>query len=294
MPKALINGVKLYYEETGEGLPLVFCHEFAGSCESWDPQVKFFSRRYRVITYNARGYPPSDVPTDLEAYSQEQHVEDLYGLLGYLGIEQAYICGLSMGGNVTLHFGILHPEKTRALVVAGAGYGTTDREGFRRQSEEFARRMEEGGMEAMADYPRGPARIQLLRKNPKGWEEFARLFAGHSAVGSALTFRGVQARRPTAQDLEPGMRNMKVPTLIVVGDEDDPSLQPSILMKRSIPRSGLVVFPQTGHTINLEEPELFNRVVLDFLTAVEADKWPERDTGSGVGFLASEDAIDPR
>ena len=289
MPKALINGANLYYQETGEGFPLVLCHEFAGSYESWDLQVKIFSQRYRVITYNARGYPPSDVPSDLEAYSQEQHVEDLYGLLGHLGIEQAHICGLSMGSNVTLHFGILHPEKARALVVAGGGYGTTDRKAFRRSSEEFARKMEEGGMEAMADYARGPARIQLMRKNPEGWEEFAKLFAAHSALGSALTFRGVQARRPTLHDLEPGMRKMKVPTLIMVGDEDDPSLQPSILMKQYIPRSGLVVFPQTGHTINLEEPELFNRVVSDFLRAVEADKWAERDTGSGVGFLAAQD-----
>lgn len=289
MPKTLINGVDLYYEVTGEGFPLVLCHEFAGSYESWEPQVKFFSRRYRVITYNARGYPPSEVPADLEAYSQEQHVEDLCGLIRHLGIEQAYVCGLSMGGNMALHFGILHPEKARALVVAGAGYGTTDPERFRRQAEEFARRMEEGGMEAIVDYARGPGRVQLLRKDPKGWEEFARLFNAHSALGSALTFKGVQARRPTMRDLEPGMGKLKVPTLILVGDEDDLSLEPSILMKRRIPRSGLMVFPQTGHTINLEEPELFNRVVLDFLTAVEAGKWLERDMGSGVGYLANED-----
>ena len=290
MPNAPINGVDLYYEVTGEGFPLVLCHEYAGSYESWDSQVKFFSRRYRVITYNARGYPPSSVPTDLEAYSQEQHVEDLYGLVRHLGLEQAYICGLSMGGNVALHFGILHPERARALVVAGAGYGTTDRESFRRQAEEFARRIEEGGMEAIADYARGPGRVQLLRKNAKAWEEFARLFAAHSALGSALTFRGVQARRPTIHDLEPGMEKLNVPTLILVGDEDDPSLEPSILMKQRIPRSGLMVFPQTGHTINLEEPELFNRVVLDFLTAVEANKWLERDIGSGMGYLVREDA----
>ena len=276
MPKALINGVNLYYEETGKGFPLVFCHEFAGSYESWDAQVKFFSRRYRVITYNARGYPPSDVPTDLEAYSQEQHVEDLYGLLGYLDIEQALICGLSMGGNVTLHFGILHPEKARALVVAGAGYGTTDREGFRRQTEEFARRMEEGGMAAIADYARGPARIQLLRKNPKGWEEFYKGLASHSALGSALTYRGFQLKRPTIFALEDQLRRLRVPALILIGDEDESCVEPAVFMKRTIPGAGLAVFPQSGHAINLEEPDLFNRTVLDFLTAVEAGRWPER------------------
>ena len=287
MAKALINGVNLYYEVTGDGFPLVLCHEFAGSSESWEPQVRSFSSKYRVITYNARGYPPSDVPTEVEAYSQEQHVEDVYGLLDHLGIEQAYICGLSMGGNMALHFGILHPERARALVVAGAGYGGTDRETFRRQSQEFARKMEEGGMEAIADYARGPARVQLLRKDPKGWEEFAKLFITHSALGSSLTLRGVQTRRPTVNDLEAGMRSLKVPTLILVGDEDDPSVEPSLFMKRCISRSGLMIFPQTGHTINLEEPELFNRVVLDFLTAVEAGKWAEREPDSGMGYLTS-------
>ncbi len=284
LPKAPIDGVEIYFEETGQGFPLAMCHEFAGSFESWALQVLAFSQRYRVITYNARGYPPSDVPGDLEAYSQEQHVEDLYGLLDHLGIEQAHICGLSMGGNTALHFGILHPESARSLVVAGAGYGTTNKESFRRQAVEFAKKIEAQGMEGFADYARGPGRTQLLRKNPEAWDRFAKAFAAHSARGATLTFRGVQARRPTMDDLAPQMSVMAVPTLLMVGDEDDLSLEPSLLMKRRIPRSGLVVFPQTGHAINLEEPELFNRVVLDFLEAVEAGGWPERDSDTGVGY----------
>ena len=289
MPKAIVNGVNLYYEIHGEGYPMVFCHEYAGSYESWDLQVSFFSRRYQAITYNARGYPPSDVPENVDDYSQEQHVDDLRGLLDALGIQQAHIVGLSMGGNVSLHFGILHPDRAKSLVVAGAGYGSTDREAFRRQAEEFAREIEAGGMEAFESYTRGPGRVQLLRKDPKGFAEFARLFAGHSALGSALTFRGVQGRRPTVHDLEPGMRELQVPTLIMVGDEDDPSLDPSLLMKRRIPRSGLMVMPQTGHALNLEEPDLFNRGVLDFVTAVEAGKWGPRDESSGVGYLVEDD-----
>jgi pimeloyl-ACP methyl ester carboxylesterase len=89
MPEFSANGVRLYYEVTGEGLPLVWSHEFAGDFRSWDPQVKFFARRYRVITYNARGYPPSDVPPRPEDYSQEHAVEDLRRLLEHLGIQQA-------------------------------------------------------------------------------------------------------------------------------------------------------------------------------------------------------------
>jgi pimeloyl-ACP methyl ester carboxylesterase len=276
MPQASINDINIYYESTGEGFPLVLCHEFAGSYESWESQVRFFSRRYRTVTYNARGYPPSDVPGDMHAYSQEQHVADLDALMDHLGIERAYVCGLSMGGNVALHFGILHPEKAKALVVAGAGYGTSNRDQFRQQSEQRAFVIEQGGMEAVEDYARGPERVQLLRKDPRGWQDFKRLFLKHSAVGSSLTLRGVQMRRPTARDLEEGMRSLKVPTLILVGDEDEPSLEPSLFMKRCISTSGLVVFPQTGHTINLEEPGLFNRAVLDFLTSVESGGWAER------------------
>ena len=290
MPKARVNGIDLYYETNGEGYPMVFCHEYAGSYESWNPQVSFFSRRYRVITYNARGYPPSDVPTDVEDYSQEQHVDDLRGLLDALEIPDAYIVGLSMGGNVSLHFGILHPDRARGLVVSGAGYGSTNREAFRRQALEFADQIEAGGMAAFGDYTKGPSRVQLIRKDPKGWAEFAQRFDQHSALGSALTFRGVQGRRPTVYDLEQGMRELQTPTLILVGDEDDPSLEPSLLMKRRIPRSGLMVMPQTGHALNLEEPDMFNRAVLDFVTSIEAGKWPARTAGSGVGYLVEDNS----
>ena len=284
MPKALINGVNLYYEVHGEGYPLVWCHEFAGDYRSWETQVRFFTRRYQVVTYNARGYPPSDVPSDLDAYSQEQAVEDLAGLLRHLGIEQAHIGGLSMGGNVALNFGLTHPQKVKTLIVAGTGTGSTDPDAFRARAGEFADQMEAGGMQAMAGYTQGPARVQLLRKDPQGWKEFSDQFFEHSPVGSALTFRGVQARRPPIFDLEPRLRQLRVPTLILSGDEDDPCIEAGVFMKRCLPSSGLVFFSQSGHAINLEEPDLFNRVVLDFLTAVESGKWAERDQGSGTGF----------
>ena len=285
MPYAEVNGVNLYYESTGGGFPLVWSHEFAGDFRSWEPQVRFFSRRYRVITYCARGYPPSDVPGDLDAYSQEQAVDDLRGLLAHLGIERAHIGGLSMGGNVALNFGLAHPAMARSLIVAGTGTGSDSPESFAKNVAEFAGRLESGGMAAMEDYTRGPARVQLLRKDPKGWREFAGQFAEHSATGSALTFRGVQGRRPPIYALEDRLRALDVPTLILVGDEDDPCIEPAIFMKRSIPGSGLAMIPQSGHAINLEEPDLFNRLVLDFLTAVESESWARRDAGLASGSL---------
>lgn len=276
MPTALINGVTIYYEEAGDGFPLVWCHEFAGNCESWAEQVRFFRERYQVITWNCRGYPPSTVPDRLEDYSQKQNVDDLYGLLRHLGIRQAYIGGLSMGGAHTLVFGLEHPEMAKALVVAGAGTGSTDPERYQQEWEAYAARLEAGGMRALEDYIRGPARVQLLRKDPDGWRKFADAFFEHSALGSAMTFRGVQARRPSIFSLEERLEQLQVPTLIMVGDEDEPCLEPALFMKRHIPGSGLAAFPQSGHAINLEEPELFNRSVLTFLEAVEAGRWAKR------------------
>ena len=282
MPKFSANGVNLYYEVTGEGFPLVWSHEFGGSYESWETQVRFFTRRYQVITYAARGWPPSDVPNDPEAYSQEHVVNDLYLLLRHLGIDQAHIGGLSMGGSVALNFGIAHPEIARSLIVASAGAGTTERETFLANGQALVDRLLTEGMEAVAkDYGRTAIRVQLLRKDPQGFEEFLRLLASHSALGSALTFRGFVMNRPTIYALEDKLRQLQVPTLVMIGDEDEPCVEPAIFMRRHIPRSGLAVFPQSGHAINLEEPDLFNRTVLDFLTAVEAGRWGARLSGPG-------------
>ena len=277
MPMANVGGVRLHYIEAGEGVPLVFVHEFAGDAESWQPQVRFFSRRYRTIAFNARGYPPSDVPDDPGAYSQQQAADDIKGVLDDLRIDKAHVCGLSMGGYATLHFGLSYPERALSLVVAGAGYGSDDPEGHKRDSEVVIRRFETEGMEKTGDYyAHGPSRVQYLEKDPLGWKEFRdRLVAG-SAKGHALTMRGVQMKRPTIYSLEARMTLLEVPTLIVTGDEDEPCLEPSIFMKRKIPTSGLVVLPKTGHAVNLEEPDGFNRAVLDFLTAVDSGRWRRR------------------
>lgn len=276
MPKAMANGVQLYYESTGEGFPLILAHEFAGDFRSWEPQVRYFSRRYRVITYNARGYPPSDVPRDESAYSQEHAVEDLRGLLEYLNIDQAHIGGLSMGGTLALNFGLTHPHMAKSLIIAAAGTGSTDADAWRENVLTRAQSMESEGMAAMEDYSQGEARVQLRRKDPRGYREFQDQFLAHSHIGSALTFRGVQGKRPPVFALEDQMRALTVPSLIMLGDEDEPCIEPSVFMKRCIPTSGLVMFPQSGHAINLEEPDLFNRAVSDFLTAVEAGKWAAR------------------
>jgi len=287
MPHAsAVDGVKLYYEEVGRGTPIVFVHEFADDIKGWAAQVKFFARRYRTIAFNARGYPPSDVPEDPERYSQARAAEDIKAVLDHLGLAKAHVVGLSMGGYATLHFGLTYPERALSLTVGGAGYGSvsTDRATFHKDTDHVVAQFEQGGMAKVAEfYTRGPTRVQFLAKDPVGWREFYDRFAAGSARGHANTMRGVQRRRPSIFELEAKLQRLEVPTLIMTGDEDEPCLEPALFMKRKIPSAGLVVIPNSGHAINLEEPDLFNRAVLDFLTAVDAGRWPRRDPASQTG-----------
>jgi len=289
MPYAITDdGVKLYYEESGAGRPLVFVHEYAGDHRSWEPQMRFFSRYYRSIAFDARGYPPSDVPEDPEQYSQARARDDIRSVLDHLGIDRAHVCGLSMGGFATLHFGIAYGERAHSLLVAGCGYGAepAKHEQFRQETNATAAQIEKEGMAEVAKrYSLGPTRVQFQNKNPRAWKEFSDQLAGHSARGAALTMRGVQGRRPSLWELADGMRTIKVPTLIVTGDEDDPCLEPALLMKRNIQTSGLVVMPCAGHTINLEDPDKFNGIVFDFLAAVDLGAWRARDPRSTSGGI---------
>jgi pimeloyl-ACP methyl ester carboxylesterase len=277
------DGVGLYYEEAGSGPPLLFIHEFAGDHRSWEPQIRFFSDRYRCIVYDARGYPPSDVPTDPAAYSQELAMADALAVLDHLELEQAHIVGISMGAFAALHLGLRHPDRTASLVVAGCGYGAHPdaRDGFRAESEAVARAFEEEGASGIAErYGSGPARVQFMNKDPLGWQRFVEMLAEHSTPGSALTMMGVQRERPSLYDLADDLRALTVPTLLMVGDEDTGCLQTNLMLKEAIPSSGLWILPRTGHTMNLEEPDLFNRFVAEFLTAVEAGLWGLRDPRS--------------
>ena len=289
MPHATTDdGVKLFYEETGKGTPILFIHEFAGDLRSWEPQVRYFARRYRCITYNARGYPPSDVPADASAYGQARAVADARSILDHLKIEKAHVVGLSMGGFCALHFGMTHPERALSVTIGGCGYGAQPgtREKFVEECGLCAEMFENEGTETtVAKYAFGPTRVQFLNKDPRGFEEFRSQFAEHDRKGSANTQRGVQMQRPSLYDLVDKMKAMQVPALVITGDEDEPCLEPGLLMKRSIPRSGLVVIPQTGHACNLEEPDAFNRAVQEFITAVDTGGWMTRDPRAKVGEI---------
>ncbi|NNM74182.1 alpha/beta fold hydrolase [Enterovirga aerilata] len=281
MPHATADdGVKLYYEETGAGRLVIFVHEFAGSYRSWEPQMRHFGRRYRCVSFAARGYPPSDVPEDPGAYSQARAADDILAVLDHLGEQKAHVVGLSMGGFATLHFGFRHPARAYSLMVGGCGYGaeTDTRERFRAEADTIAETIKRDGMPAFAErYAYGPTRVQFENKDPRGFAEFKAMLAQHSALGSANTQLGVQRERPSLYDLVDEMRKLTVPTLVLTGDEDWPCLLPGILMKQSIPSAALAVMPNSGHTINIEEPDEFNRIVGEFLAQIDSGRWPMRD-----------------
>ena len=277
------DGVRLYYEESGDGTPMVFVHEFAGDHRSFEPQMRHFARRYRCIAFNARGYPPSEVPEALASYSQDRARDDILAVLDSLSIERAHIVGISMGSLATLHFGLHYPDRALSLTLGGCGYGAepSQREQFRTEAASFAARIEAQGMHMVAaEYGSGPARVQFENKDPRGCAELVAHLAEHSSLGSVNTLRGVQMERPSVYDLEQSLAALKVPALIMAGDEDEPCLEASLYLKRTIPSAGLALLPKTGHALNLEEPDLFNRLVGDFVHQVDVGRWTLRDPRS--------------
>jgi pimeloyl-ACP methyl ester carboxylesterase len=282
MPYIRSNGVRLYYEEAGTGTPIVFVHEFSGDLRSWEAQMRHFSRRYRCVAFNARGYPPSEVPAAAK-YSHRLAVDDVANLMRRLGIGRAHIVGCSMGAYTTLQFGLRYPRRALSLTVVGAGAGADParRAGYLKASAATARRFEQGGLAAaMAAYRNAGNRIQLENKDPRAFREFFRRFAEHSALGHAYTIRGVQMRRPPLQGMARAFARLRVPLLVMVGDEDESSLSTGLFLKRACPAARLAIVPATGHVANVEEPALFNRLAGDFLDLVDSGRWRPRDPRS--------------
>ena len=283
MPYVDSNGVKLYYEEAGRGVPIVFVHEFADDLYGWEDQIRYFSRRYRCVAFNARGYPPSEVPKSASKYSQAIATADVANVMRHLKIRKAHIIGCSMGGYATVHFGLTYPRMALSLTAIGVGFGSDPdkRAQFMRDNAVMIKRfLELGTKEAIRPYQVGPSRVQFQNKDPRAFAHFCAEFAKHSALGSANTLTGVQGRRPTIYSLERKFRQLKVPLHMVSGDEDDNCLEPGIFIKRVCPSATLTVVAGTGHAVNLEEPALFNRITAEFLAQVDSGRWKPRDVRS--------------
>ncbi len=279
MPKITSSdGTKLYYEEAGTGVPVVFVHEFAGDYRTWEPQMRYFSRAYRCVTFSARGYPPSDIPSDPQRYGQDIARGDVIALMDALGIGKAHIVGHSMGAYTALHVGIRHPDRCISVTAAGCGWGSVADPAAREAMRKLAR--ETGAMfaatsmaEAAAGYADTPTRLSHKYKDPRGFAEFSRMLAEHSSQGHALTMTMVQARRPTLWDMEADLRRFSPPLLVIVGDEDDTCLEGSVFLKRTVPTAGLLIIPRTGHNITSEEPAKMNAALAELFAAAEGGRW---------------------
>ena len=272
MPFIDSDSVRLYYEEVGSGAPVVFAHEFGGTLRSWEAQLRSLSRSYRCIAYNARGYPPSDVPSDPSAYRQHLAGDDLARLLTALDIDTAHIVGLSMGSVTALDFALRHGQRARSITLCGCGYGSisAERAAWLTSNEVLADGIEADIGQATRIYANGPARLTFKRKDPRGWQDFVEHMAtALDPLGASLTLRGIQAKRPSLHEMTHLLREVMLPAMIVVGDEDTPALEPSLFLKKTLANAALWVFPRSGHAVNAEEPDLFNRALFDFLTAVE-------------------------
>jgi len=272
MPYASSDGVRLHYEETGDGPAIVFAHELASDLRQWRGQVRALSGHFRCISYNARGYPPSDVPQADSAYEHLKFVEDIGAIQHQLGLERSYLVGWSMGAYAALLFALQNPGRMKGLVLSGIGSGSppAEIEGFRTDMAALAALYLERGAEAGADQiAAGPNRQPLRLRHPRRWAAWKKNLSGHSAQGMARVCRNYQGRRPSLYDFKAGLAGLDVPTLLIVGEEDAPCIEATQFLADAIPGAELQLFPSAGHAPNLEDPQTFNRVVSAFVDRIE-------------------------
>ncbi|PIW26319.1 MAG: alpha/beta hydrolase [Rhodospirillales bacterium CG15_BIG_FIL_POST_REV_8_21_14_020_66_15] len=279
------DGTTLYYEDTGSGEPILFLHEYGGDPRSWQPQVEAFSRTNRCVVTACRGYAPSGVPDDPDAYAYDIVAEDARAVLDHLLIGTAHVVGLSMGAYTGLMLALRHHDRVLTLTAASGGSGShpEDNPGYRTEAQRLADAMEAAGTFPADDFANGPTRLQLKRKDPAAWDKFRRELAEHDVKGAAHVLRRIVGGRPSLYTFRDQLASSSTPVLFMVGDEDEPVLDINLWLKRTMPGAGLEVVPKSGHLLNLEEPAAFNLRIKRFHQWVAEGAWPLRDMAT-VGF----------
>ena len=277
MPTAKVNGINIYYESHGSGFPLVFAYGLGGNTTEWEPQVAALSQSYQFIVWDPRGHGRSDAPSDGGGYTQENFAQDLQGLLDHLGINQAYVGGLSMGGGISTRFTILNQERVAALLVidSASASGRETAHETRLMREKIIRLAETEGMEAVAKYSmmNNPNISRTAGAGKEQEERIRQMYLALDPVGYANSTRMILSAVFDASLLE----GITVPTLVLAGDED-PALPACRFIHEKISGSQLVVIPDAGHLSNLDQPEAFNQAVLDFLAKVDQAREPKAAT----------------
>jgi pimeloyl-ACP methyl ester carboxylesterase len=268
------DGIDLYYEAHGAGPPIVLVHELGGSHASFHFQVDAWSPRFCCVAYNARGYPPSGVPAKPDSYSQDIAASDIGAVLDAAGLPDAHLLGVSMGAAAVLQFALRQPSRARSITLCSIGSGSDEPPGaYRTAMEAQADFAEKAGGKALAEHMlQSPSRIRLKDKSPAEYKKFIDQLAGVSPLGIANTMRGVQARRQPIYAHKERAAALKIPTLIVVGDEDAPCIKPSHFLYETIPGARLETVRRCGHLVNIEEPTIFNPLALGFIEAHETKR----------------------
>jgi pimeloyl-ACP methyl ester carboxylesterase len=249
MPILERDGVKLYYEAHGEGPALLLTHGYSSSSHMWAGQRDALARHFKVITWDMRGHGRSDYPDDPSAYSETATVADIAALLDEAGAKDAVIGGLSLGGYMSLAFHLAHPTRTRALLIIDTGPGFKSdeaRDGWNDRALRAAERFEREGLDRLRE---------------SGVE--ARTAPHRDAKGLALAARGMLTQRDAR--VINSLPGIKVPALVIVGENDKPFLNAANYMAAKIPGARKVAIPNAGHAANIDQPELFDAAVMEFL-----------------------------
>lgn len=259
MPKIDRNGVKIYYEVHGDGVPLILTHGYSSTSAMWRGQIEALSKRHRLVLWDMRGHGQSDYPEDPNAYSEALTVGDIAALLDEIGAGRAIVGGLSLGGYMSLAFYRAHPERVSALLIidTGPGFKKDDaRDAWNRRALDTADRLDREGLAVLKSASRERAMV-----------------THRDATGLARAARGMLTQRD-ARVIEL-LPSIKVPSLIVVGANDTPFLAASDYMAAKIPGAQKVVIPSAGHAVNIDQPQAFLDAVLPFLDGLAQGVRPE-------------------
>jgi pimeloyl-ACP methyl ester carboxylesterase len=252
MPTLDREGVSIHYDDRGRGPAILLSHGYGATSQMWAGQADDLESDHRVVTWDLRGHGQSASPESLADYSRSAAVDDMRALLDACGVERAVIGGLSLGGYLSLAFHLAHPERVRALMLfdTGPGYKSSKaRAAWNRGAERMAREFEARGMAALT----GGAEVKVS--------------AHRSAVGLARAARGTLAQFDSrvAESLE----GIRVPTLVLVGERDEPFLAATDYMAGKIPNATKVLISDAGHAANIDQPQAFNRAVRSFLSTLD-------------------------
>ena len=277
MPVCKVGDININYKIYGDGFPLVLIHPFSTSLGFWAPQVEILSPKYRVITYDVRGHGLSSAPVGEEQYTLDILAEDLHQLLQHLGVTQAYVSGLSLGGAVALGYAGRHPDVIKALMVFDihGGFQPPADPAMKAAMAEGREKGEKYAMErGMADF----ARRQLatgsafppVPDDAALQEQYVERMARFPVNG----YIGVGRASPWEEEWQREVADkVNVSTLITVGSNDLPMVVSGTAeLHKHIKNSRYVVIKDSVHETARWRPDLFYKAVTEFLEDVEADK----------------------